>query len=108
MKRTPLVRRAPLRSFRRLRSHGSSSYQDEFAAVKPEVRRRSQGRCEASAGPGCSGAAVHVHHRRRRAQGGTNDLANLLDVCAWCHDFIHAHPAVSYERGWLVLGASGG
>lgn len=44
----------------------------------------------------------HVHHRKLRSQGGTNDLVNLLDVCTACHGTIHANPADSYENGLLI------
>ena len=26
---------------------------------------------------------------------------NLLDVCHACHGWIHNHPAISYEHGWM-------
>lgn len=81
---------------------GRVSYETEFAAARPLVRARSRGRCEAEASPNCSGRATHVHHRRMRSQRGSNDLGNLLDVCAWCHAWIHANPRISYDRGWLL------
>lgn len=97
-----------LRGAGRLKGRGSSggavTYETEFQAAKPLVRERSRGRCEAAASPNCSGQGGHVHHRRLRSQGGTNELDNLLDVCVWCHSFIHGNPALSYERGWLVRG----
>lgn len=51
---------------------------------------------------GCTGRAVHTHHRKRRSQGGDGSPANLLAVCLNCHQQIHDHPALAYERGWLV------
>lgn len=57
--------------------------------------------CEAQA-PGCTGRAVHAHHRKRRSQGGDNSSANLLRVCVQCHTYIHANPERSYAKGWLV------
>jgi hypothetical protein len=56
--------------------------------------------CEAQT-PVCTSWAVHVHHVLPRAHGG-NDHTPLLDVCAPCHEYIHGHPALSYERGWLL------
>lgn len=50
----------------------------------------------------CSGRANQLHHRLRRSQGGDNTRDNILAVCSPCHDWIHAHPAISYEKGWLV------
>jgi hypothetical protein len=37
-----------------------------------------------------------------RSQGGTDRVENILCVCAFCHDWIHREPAVSYTLGWLV------
>lgn len=48
----------------------------------------------------CVGRASHRHHVLPRSGGG-NDATPHLDVCAPCHTFIHEHPALSYERGWL-------
>lgn len=79
-----------------------SVYEAEFRRARPLVRARSGGRCEAQASPACSGQATHVHHRKLRSQGGTNDLGNLLDTCLWCHGAIHGRVAASLERGLLV------
>lgn len=52
----------------------------------------------------CSAArAVHIHHRKLRSQGGTNDFTNLLHICTSCHMRAHANrDGKSYARGWLV------
>lgn len=56
----------------------------------------------------CLRPAADVHHRRVKGMGGTSDaeisfgLANLISACRECHEHIHAHPAESYELGWLV------
>jgi hypothetical protein len=71
-----------------------SAYDAEFRRMRPVVRRRSGGRCEAGVAPNCTGRATHVHHRQLRSQGGPNSLANLLDVCVYCHGVIHGHPLV--------------
>ena len=87
----PLVRRTPLRS-RPEPSH--------LRDAKQAVRERSGGQCEANT-PACTGRAVHVHHVLPRSAGGKHSTANLLHCCQHCHQFIHDHPALSYERGWL-------
>jgi hypothetical protein len=50
--------------------------------------------------------ATNEHHRKLRSQGGTDEGANLIPCCGsgttGCHGHIHANPAESYERGWLV------
>lgn len=45
------------------------------------------------------------HHRKMRSQAEKSvkhSVANLILVCEPCHRMIHAHPAQSYENGWLV------
>lgn len=56
--------------------------------------------CEVGA-DGCEGRAVHRHHKRGRVGPDADDRDHTLDVCAACHRHIHAHPTLSYERGWL-------
>ncbi len=74
---------------------------DISADVRAQVAARSGGICEIRAA--CDGRrAVHVHHRRLRSQGGKHALENLLHVCAACHHYAHSHPALAYERGWLL------
>lgn len=60
------------------------------------------GPCESGMSPDCTGRAVHSHHRKMRSQGGTDEDANLLRVCASCHGEIHNHPEKSYNLGQLV------
>lgn len=82
---------------------GKLSYQTEFEKMRPQVFERSGGRCEAFGfSSNCSGVGTHVHHRRRRGQGGANVLANLIGVCPFCHAEIHSHPTLATELGYLV------
>jgi hypothetical protein len=46
--------------------------------------------------------AVHTHHRKSRRHPDAEQPDNLLRVCLKCHEYIHAHPEESYERGWLI------
>jgi hypothetical protein len=50
----------------------------------------------------CTGRATHRHHRLMRSQGGGDEPENTLDVCAACHDLIHARPGLAYAHGWLL------
>jgi hypothetical protein len=45
-----------------------------------------------------------VHHRKNRSQGGRWALANLLDLCSPCHQFLTVNPALAKEpeSGWSV------
>jgi 5-methylcytosine-specific restriction endonuclease McrA len=35
---------------------------------------------------------LEVHHIVPRAEGGSNDLANLVTLCTACHDTTHDRP----------------
>lgn len=77
------------------------AFEDELEAMRPLVRRRSHGHCEARL-PGCRRRATCVHHRKRRSQGGDNSLENLLDLCARCHRVIHDEPTRARSCGLLL------
>lgn len=91
-----LRRRIPLRSVRR---------QTVPVRVRVDVATRSGGRCELVLPHWrygrCPRPASHMHHRLPRSQGGQHTAANLLHLCSDCHSYVHAHPAESYESGWL-------
>ena len=61
-----------------------------------------EGLCEAKASLNCTGRAQHTHHRKLRKQGGDDRPENLLRCCLRCHQYIHANPELSYQKGWLV------
>jgi hypothetical protein len=78
--------------------------------AKPKGRARPDERlavwCEAAIPDVCLGRATHRHHVRMRSHGDDDSRENTIDVCGagGCHDFIHLHPAMSYENGWLKHG----
>lgn len=99
MRRTPLKRSTkPIK--RSAIKVKAPKGQGVWRKARTAVLERCGGICEAR-GVGCVGIAVHVHHICRRSQGGTNELSNLLGLCFVCHQWIHEHPAISKERGWL-------
>ena len=78
------------------------AYDNDFTdEVKSQVRHRASGYCEI---PGCMSTIVVFHHIRRRTQGGDGSVGNCLGLCPAHHDYIHANPAESYDRGWLRHG----
>ena len=89
-----MKRRKPIRA----RSERRMAFDAELDAITPLLVARSRGICEICG----AGVAIHRHHRLRRSQGGTNDLGNLYHLCRECHSYVHAYPALSYERGWLL------
>lgn len=98
MKRSPLNRKTPLK---RTPFKVKRRSDNEWQKARRVALQRSMGRCEAQWG-GCYGTSDHVHHKRRRSQGGTNDLDNLLVCCAHCHDQIHRNPEIAYQRKHLL------
>lgn len=69
------------------------------------VRRilRERPSCEVAITGRCTYDATEVHERLRRSAGGSiTDDANVMALCHWCHQWVHANPRISYERGWLV------
>jgi hypothetical protein len=59
-----------------------------------KVRERDLGHCQV---PGCSRRAAHAHHVAFRAQGGSDDEANLVALCS-CHHLRGIHGG--YIRVW--------
>ena len=110
MKRSPITKRKTTKL---------SKFDREFEAMKPLVRERSGGYCEAlyvairflgeSDPEGaldalnhqdrCDGRAAHVHHRKYRSRRGSNSPDNLADVSNACHLWIHANPELSNKLG---------
>jgi hypothetical protein len=100
-----LSRRTPMR--RTAIKAGLSPKQKRDAAemrlAERELKVRSQGICEFSTffEPRCVKRATVRHHVVMRSQGGGNDASNLLHLCSAHHEYVHAHPAESLERGHL-------
>ena len=68
--------------------------------VAQKVIDRAEGKCEYMIPGPCVFQAQHLHHRK--ISGREHRVENLANICHACHDFVHANPALSYERGWLV------
>jgi len=71
-----------------------------YGKARTQTFIRAAGVCEAFT-PACTRYATQCHHVLPRARGGKHEPANLLLVCLSCHEFIHAHPAISRQAGWL-------
>ena len=74
----------------------------ELAKIRPLLMERSLGRCEAQFSEHCTGVGVMAHHKQLRSSGGNNHPANLVWLCAPCHDAVHGHPLAAAERGLIV------
>jgi 5-methylcytosine-specific restriction protein A len=60
--------------------------------IRPKVFQRDGGMCSVM-GPGCTRIATEVHHVIEVATGGSDDLDNLISICAPCHKHITATSA---------------
>jgi hypothetical protein len=63
-----------------------------------EIRLRDGDRC---ARDGVTGN-LHVHHRIRRSQCGSNNPQNLITLCFECHCWVHANPYAANKLGLLL------
>ena len=76
--------------------------------TREQVEARSGGLCEKCGRAARSGVFLEpvLHHRQRRAHGGTWDLGNVVLLHALCHnmhrDSVHDNPSDSYDSGHLV------
>ena len=84
---------------------------DPTARAKNLVARRQEYRCMICGLYLLTSATPHsFHHRLMRSQGhgyaGLHQPGNLILLCGTgttgCHGYVHAHPAESYDNGWLV------
>lgn len=98
------MKRSPIRR----RSARKAATDAAYAEARAAVEFRAYGRCEANT-PACpprEHRGDHCHHILRRSHTSAHDPALLLLVCALAHEYIHAHPAEAYEKGWLLRGVS--
>lgn len=68
-----------------------------------EVAERDRGVCQRCGSAGTAEHPNQVHHLRPADRRENTHVAERLKVVCWlCHGEIHAHPAISYEDGWLL------
>ncbi|MBI4298456.1 MAG: HNH endonuclease [Chloroflexi bacterium] len=63
-----------------------SPYPPNWADLSQSIKKRDRFRCTQC---GASDVELHVHHVVPLSQGGSNDLDNLVTLCASCHSEIH-------------------
>lgn len=108
--KTRLERRTPLRSGGSAIKQGAPIRQQ---SAKTRTRRRTWPKLReavlARAGSCCDFCAYAIsgewecHHRKKRSQGGHDEMSNLLALHSACHhDSVHGRPAWAYEHGFLV------
>lgn len=93
---------APLGRRTRLRARGGQRGPDR--AVRAAVAQRDRGcRLAGRLDVACWGPCCHLHHIRRRSQGGSNDADNLVALCPGHHAWVHEHPRAAAALGLLAL-----
>lgn len=103
-RRTPLARKTPLkRTPMKRRATSDRAEADEFRRRVMQVDY-----CQVGV-PGCTLRSERAHHVLPRGMGGgsAHDRNLGLACCDFCHRWVHAHPAESYENGWLMRHGSG-
>lgn len=59
--------------------------------------------CTVGFDDGCQGVAVDGHEPLTRARGGDpTDPEQVIGVCRYCHDMIHAHPLAAAKLGVML------
>jgi hypothetical protein len=101
VKRTPLVRRTPLRP----RSARRAAL---YRTVRvPIVKRLLLVYPTCQFPGGCTERAVDVHELRKRSQGGSlSDLDNLRTSCRFHNEYAEAEPLLCAELGWVRRSAA--
>lgn len=113
MKRSSLRRKTPLRPASprpKPALPGADPAWDEWEALREAVHTRAGARCEVGVTRQCverdrvfiRTGGHQAHHRKLRSQGGLDAVENLLAVCGYCHEWVHAHPSVAQLNGWIV------
>lgn len=106
---TPIARKTPIVAKSPTARATPKKRRAPKPGVTPDTRAavlaRAAGRCEAC-GNGFTEAGVHVHHRKKRSQGGGHDLPNLVALHPDCHVIapgaVHQRSAWAYEVGLMV------
>jgi len=93
MKRSPLKRKRRLRPKRKRarmlwRTGRVMLDAQGMADLRSAVFARSGGRCE-QCGRRISWARFHLHHKRKRSQGGSDSEENCTALCLVCHGREH-------------------
>ena len=105
MKRTPLNRKSPMKRTgmkpSKRATTKSAAAAREWQAVRQVVIDRDQV-CQAKEWEHVCGMGEHVHHVKRRSQGGENVPGNLVLLCGIAHDHVHGNPAWSRSVGLLA------
>lgn len=69
------------RESRHARGYGSA-----WVRLRARILRRDSHLCQPCLAKGRPTPATEVHHTRAKADGGTDDPANLTAICRECHD----------------------
>lgn len=67
------------------------TYKREYARSKKAVLKRDRYKCVECG----STENIHVHHKQYRSNEGSNDLDNLVTLCAKCHKKKHIDEVVA-------------
>ena len=67
-------------------SRHARGYGATWVKLRARILRRDSHLCQPCLAKGRPTPATEVHHIRAKADGGTDDAANLTAICRECHD----------------------
>lgn len=71
----------------------------EYSAARA-MKLEQQPFCERCLRDGAQTVATQTHHIQGRDGERMMDVENLLAVCVYCHEWLHAHPQEAKELGY--------
>lgn len=105
-RKSPLDRSTPLKQRTRLRpvSDRRRKRDRNYNVSRAAVYERGGGRCEhvdQVTGVRCPGFIEQVHHIAGRLGPDPHRMDNLVGLCAWHHDLVHANPGWARSVGLM-------
>lgn len=103
MKRSPLLRKTPIRRSGRLNpvSPKRKAQKDERAEIRDRVFARDSYRCLLWFDHNCEGGLT-PHHLRKASQGGPYAVSNLVTLCAYANGLVEDEPDWTHRLGLVV------
>lgn len=100
LSRSSTLSRSPMRESAKTKTKNAKKRRDWSKTRQLVIERDGSCRGREMGGP-CGGGA-HVHHVKRRSQGGTDELFNLVLLCSDHHEMVHSRIEFARSIGLLA------
>lgn len=74
--------------------------------IEAQCMERDHGRCVRCGAPLATGWPGYSCHHRQSRSVGPDTLENRIMLCGsgttGCHGWVHAHPKISRDEGWII------